>query len=449
MMAFIPAAGGAGVRRIASRRGNGRDPPPGGCPARGVIAMTSWFKRILLSAAGLLALGAGVQAATVRVTVAEYSSKTGPYFQDAAAAFEKANPGTHIQIEVVPWDVLLQKLTTDISGGANADIAIIGTRWLVDFVKQGVAEPLDSYMTPEFKGRFIETFLTPSIMDGKTYGLPIAASARAMYYNKSLFEKADIANPPQTWDELKSDADKIKALGGGVYGYGMQGKEIETDVYFYYAMWSYGGSIVKPDGTSGLDSEAAIDAAKLYKSMIDEGLTQPGVTSYTREDVQNLFKQGKIGMMITAPFLSSQIKSEAPNLKYGVAAIPAGPKGDRGTYGVTDSIIMFQNSKNKEEAWKFLNFIFQTPWRVKFTVNEGFLPVEKEEAADPHFVNDPDLKVFTSLLPNARFAPVIPGWEEIADTTVSALQKIYLGQGEIEPTLKAAAGRADKILKQK
>ena len=55
----------------------------------------------------------------------------------------KANPSTQIQIEVVPWDTLLQKLTTDISGGANADIAIIATRWLVDFVKQGVAEPLD------------------------------------------------------------------------------------------------------------------------------------------------------------------------------------------------------------------------------------------------------------------------------------------------------------------
>src|SRR5690606_27339969 len=142
----------------------------------------------------------------------------------------------------------------------------------------------------------------------------------------------------------------------------------------------------------------------LYKSLIDEGLTEPGVTSLNREDVQNLFKQGKVGMMITAPFLSSQIKEEAPDLQYGVAAIPAGPGGDRGTYGVTDSIIMFQNSQNKEEAWQFLDMMFSTEWRVKFTVNEGFLPVQKEEAADAHFVDDPDLKIFASLLPDARFA---------------------------------------------
>jgi multiple sugar transport system substrate-binding protein len=401
----------------------------------------------ILAAIGLLASTALATAATVRVTVAEYSSKTGPYFEEAAKAFEAANPDTDIQIEVVPWDVLLQKLTTDISGNANADLAIIGTRWLIDFVSQEVAEPLDSYMTPEFKDRFIPTFLTPSVMDGKTYGLPIAASARAMYYNKDLFEKAGIAEPPATWDELKADAEKITALGGDVYGYGLQGKEIETDVYYYYAMWSYGGNLIDSDGTSGLDSQAAIDAAKLYKSLIDGKLTEPGVTSYNREDVQNLFKQGKVGMMITAPFLSGQIKTEAPDLKYGVAPIPAGPSGDRGTYGVTDSIIMFQNAKNKEGAWKFLDFIFQKDWRTKFNVNEGFLPVEKAVAEDPHFADDPDLKVFASLLPDARFAPVISGWEEIADATSAALQKIYLGQAEVEPTLKDTAQKIDGILK--
>ena len=407
-----------------------------------------WCKSLLLAGAGLLASTALAAAGTVRVTVAEYSAKTGPYFEKAATAFEAANAGTDVQIEVVPWDVLLQKLTTDISGNANADIAIIGTRWLIDFVEQDIAEPLDSYITPDFKARFIETFLSPSIMNGKTYGLPIAASARALYYNKTLFEQAGIDGPPETWEELKADAEKIKAIGGEVYGFGMQGKEVETDVYFYYAMWSQGGSILNEDGTSGLDSKAAIDAANIYKGLIDAGLTQPGVTSLNREDVQNLFKQGKIGMMITAPFLASQIKEEAPDLKYGVAPIPAGPGGARGTYGVTDSVIMFKNSQNKEEAWKFLDFLFQPEQRIEFTKNEGFLPVTQAEAQDPFFADDPDLKVFTDLLPNAQFAPVIPGWEEVADIASSAMQKIYLGEGEVEATLKEAAGRANEILKK-
>jgi multiple sugar transport system substrate-binding protein len=401
----------------------------------------------LMAGMSMLAFAAQANAGEVRVTVAEYSAKTGPYFEEVKKEFEAKNPGTTIKFEVVPWDVLLQKLTTDITAGTNADLSIIGTRWLIDFVQQGVAEPLDSYITPDFKGRFIDTFLSPSIMDGKTYGLPIAASARALYYNKELFEKAGIAKPPATWTELQDDARKIKALGSGAFGFGLQGKEIETDVYYYYAMWSQGTEILNKDGTSGLSTPGALEAAKLYKSMIDEGLTEPGVTSNNREDVQNLFKQGKVGMMITAPFLSNQIKEEAPNLKYGVAAIPAGPTGARGTYGVTDSIIMFKNSKNKDEAWKLLDFLFTKEQRAKFTQGEGFLPVNKEEAKMDYYVNNADLAAFTALLPDARFAPVIPGWEEIAQITSDAMQKIYLG-GDPEAGLKEAAAKANAVLKK-
>lgn len=409
-----------------------------------------WIKRtasLALSGVALLALAAGAQAGTVRVTVAEYSAKTGPYFEKVASDFEAANPGIDVQIEVVPWDSLQQKLTTDISAGTNADLSIIGTRWLLDFVSQDIAEPLDGYMDQAFKDRFIPTFLTPSVMDDKTYGLPIAASARAMYYNRELFERAGIANPPATWAELEEAARKITALGDGVYGFGLQGKEIETDVYYYYAMWSHGAEIVE-DGKSGLATPQAAEAAKLYKRLIDENATQPGVTSYSREDTQNLFKQGRLGMVITAPFLSNQIRDEAPDLRYGVTGIPAGPTGDKGTYGVTDSIIMFQNSQNKDEAFQFLDFLFQTPQRVAFTSNEGFLPVQKEESQDSYFTDNEDLKVFTSLLPDARFAPVIPGWEEIADITSNALQSIYLGQTEVEPALQDAAAKADAILAQ-
>ena len=402
-------------------------------------------RSLLLACTGLMALAGAAEADTVRVTIAEYSKGTGPYFEEAAAAFEKANPGIDIQIEVAPWDSLQQKLTTDISAGTNADLSIVATRWLLDYVQQGVVDSLDDRITDELRGRFIPTFLTPSVLDGKTYGLPVAASARAMYYNKDIFSKAGYDAAPATWDDLKAAAAKIKETSPDVFAFGLQGKEIETDFYFNYAFWSYGGDIIK-DGKSGLDSEAAIEAAKLYKGFIDAGYTQPGVTSYSREDVQNLFKQGKVATVITAPFLSNQIKTEAPKLNYGVAPVPAGPRGDRATYGVTDSIVLFKNSKNKDAAWKFLDFIFSAEMRTKFDKVEGFLPVNAEEAKDPMFADNADLKVFTSLLPDARFAPVIPGWEEIADATTTAAQKVYLGEAEAGPAFKGAAEKINGIL---
>ena len=109
-------------------------------------------------------IAVAAQADTVRVTVAHYSDATAPYFEKMARNFEKANPGTTIKIEDVNWDTLQQKLQTDISGNANADLAIVGTRWLLDFVKDDVAEPLDGYMDANFKGRFIGPFLAPRVI---------------------------------------------------------------------------------------------------------------------------------------------------------------------------------------------------------------------------------------------------------------------------------------------
>jgi multiple sugar transport system substrate-binding protein len=108
---------------------------------------------------------------------------------------------------------------------------------------------------------------------------------------------------------------------------------------------------------------------------------------------------------------------------------------------------MFADSEVKAEAWKFLSeAAFTDKWRNEFTQKEGFLPVFKSVAADPHFADDPELKAFTDMLPYARFAPLIPNWEEIADTTASALQQIYLGDAEVEPALSAAADKINGIL---
>lgn len=398
----------------------------------------------LLGAAATLALGIGAASAAteVRVVVAHYSDQTPVIFEGMAKEFEAANPDVDIKIEDVSWDNLQQRLTTDIAGGTAPDIAIIGTRWLVDYAQQDIAEPLDSYMTPEFKGRFIEAFMAPSTIDGKIWGLPVAASARAMYYNETLLQKAGIDHPPTTWDELQADAQKLKDAGS--YGFAIQGKEIETDAYWYYALWTQGGNLLE-NGKSGIASDAGVRAATLYKGMIDKGLTQPDVTAFNRQDIESLFKQGRVGMLLSGPWLRGQMAKDAPDVKYGIAPIPEGTT--KATYGVTDSIMIFKTSKVKKEAWKFLQDTAFTPkWRKEFSGKEGFLPVLKAVASDPQFANDAQLKAFIGMLPYARFAPLIPNWEEMADTTSAALQNIYLGKVEPKPGLEQAAQKIDSLL---
>ena len=400
------------------------------------------IKRSLLACAAILFASAAAQAETVRMTVSYYSAATGPYFEKMAAEFHKANPDIDIKIDVVNWDGLLQKLRTDISGGTNPDISIMGTRWLLDFVKDDIAEPLDSYMAPDFKARFIPPFLTPGTIDGKVYGLPIAASARAMFYNKDMLAKAGYPNGPTSWDDVTAASEKLKAMG--LPGFGLMAKGTEVDVYYYYALWSYGGDVIDAQTKAAFDSPAGVQALTLYKSMVDKGLTQEGPTNYSRSDIQDLFKQGRVGMVITAPFLINQIAKEAPKLDYGIVPVPKGTTSS--TYAVTDSVVMFANSKVKASAWKFLDFLFTKAPRVEFTKGEGFLPTTKDEATDPYFTDNPRLKIFVDLLPSAHFAPTVTGWEDTAKAVTDAVQYVYLGNTNPAVALKQAAARANDSL---
>ena len=149
-------------------------------------------------------------------------------------------------------------------------------------------------------------------------------------------------------------------------------------------------------------------------------------------------------MVITAPFLINQIAKEAPNLDYGIVPVPEGSTS--ATYAVTDSVVMFHNSKVKPAAWKWLDFLFSKEPRVAFTKGEGFLPTTKEEAADPAFTQNARLKTFVDLLPKARFAPTVTGWEDTAKAVTDAVQSVFLGSATPEAALKAAAARANQSL---
>jgi len=397
-----------------------------------------------------LALVLGLaSASTVTVEIAQYSPATKPFFESAAKAFMQQHPDIKINIQESSWDNLHQVLVTDIAAKKAPDISIIGTRWLPEYISSNVAMPLT--LPSSFTDRFIPAFLGPSSIGGQLYGLPWAASDRALIYNKALFQQAGIQSPPKTWDELQTDAAKIAKLPGR-YGFGLQGSQIETDVYYYYFLWGAGGDIVGPNGNSGLHSQAASEALTYLKGLIDAKDVEPNVTGNTREDLRTLFGQGRLGMFIYLPPIIGWMKDNAPNVDYGIAALPY--KTTPVTYAVTDTIMMFKPSvtgasdQQVKDAQSFLEYIFSTENRVTYNKQEGFLPVLQSVAKDPYFTNNEKLNAFVELLPTAKFAPIIPNWEKIAQTTTTMLQNVYLGKAQPQAALDSAASDIDKILQQ-
>ncbi len=386
----------------------------------------------------------GAMAAELRFTAGEYSGFTRPFLERVARDYEALHPGTHIQVEVIPWDSYLQKLTTDISSGDQPDIAIFPTMWVSDLAADGLLEPLDPLATPAFKSTFIPAFLVPASVNGRLLGLPAAASARAMLVNTDLLDKAGVP-APKTWDELRTAAKAISALPN-TYGFGLPGKEVEVDTYFYYALWGFGGEILE-DGKSGLGSPEAIRAATFYMSLINDKATEPSPTAHSREDVFKLFKEGRIGIVFAYPMLVPQLKAEAPDLRYAVLPFPV--ETQPVTLGVTDVLTLSSSSKNQKTAWEFMQFLYGAKYRAEFDHAEGLLPVTVEGAADSYYKDNPDIAAFAAGLAHARFAPTIKGWSELSEITLTSLQTMYLGQKTPTEAMTDAARQIDDALARK
>jgi multiple sugar transport system substrate-binding protein len=64
---------------------------------------------------------------------------------------------------------------------------------------------------------------------------------------------------------------------------------------------------------------------------------------------------------------------------------------------------------------------------------------------DPSLAGDKSLKV-ADMLPIAKFAPLIPQWEQVVAATISALQQIYRGQADAKTAIGAAASQIDTLI---
>lgn len=383
---------------------------------------------------------------TVRVRIAEYSTNTGDFFIEMADRFNASQEDIEVVIEHLPWPEMQQQLITDISAGTAPDISHMATRWMAGFAKDGALAPIEGLMPEEFTDSFVPTFLDLQKLDGHTWGLPIAASARGLFYNKALFERAGVEGPPATWGDALAAAKKVSALGDDIYGIGMQGTGLDTEGYWFYSLWTHGGDIFNADGKSGFASPEAVAATQTYIDLIEAGVTQPGVLGSNREDLQNLFSAGKLGMVLSGPWLNTQLADEAPDLAYGISQIPT--ETAAATYGVTDTISILAGSEVKESAMKFLEYMFNDENRLAFGKLEGFVPVLKSMSKEPFFTDNPKMSVFLEMSPVAKFAPLVPHWEEMAEALKSSLAAAYGGDSAPADALKGAADKMNSLLNE-
>ena len=372
-----------------------------------------FLARAILTAAAvapaLAACGGPAPAKTIKVVIAEYSKDhTRPFWQALADQYSKQS-GVKVDLQVVDWNSIDQQVSTMIQNSQPPDVLNLNA--FASYAKDGLLYSGDEVLSPKTREDFLPPFARGGEYQGKLYGFPILASARAFFYNTDLFARAGIAAPPRTWDELVQAAAKVQALGQGVIGYALPLGPEEAQAEWSIWMWNNGGDWKSGDRWT-LDSAENV-AALVFLADLANGrkLTQvnPGKTNRTDGAFQ-LFKDGKVGMVMGFSPLAAQLDAEG-KVRYGVAQMPTNV-GKPVTLGVEDYLMAFKKKDNREAVKGFLDLYYQPENITRWIAAEGFLPVTASGLAK--MGDNPKLKPYLDALPNARLAPTTdPTWDRV------------------------------------
>ncbi len=232
--------------------------------------------------------------------------------------------------------------------------------------------------------------------------------------------------------------------GDELYGIGIQAAKVETDVYFYYFLWGNGGDILGPDGRCAFNDPQGVEALQFMLDLVKAGYSEPDPTAYNREELQELFKAGRLGMMITGPWFWHMLDEKAPDIEYGIAPIPG--HTTQATMAVTDNLVLFKDSQHKAAAMTFMKFFFEHDRQVEWDQSEGMLP-GLTSVAEADFVKDsPNWSTFMELLPSGKFVPLHPKWKELADKLTASLQAAHTGELSAQEALDQAKEACDGII---
>ncbi|WAX55927.1 extracellular solute-binding protein [Jatrophihabitans cynanchi] len=349
---------------------------------------------------------------TLKLVAADYG--TGPentsqkYWQDIADAFHKQNPKITVKVQTINWNDFDDQVKTMVQNHNYPDIT--EGDYFPDFAQAKLLYPAKDVMSDSTFKNLIPVFANLGTYNGTQYGMPFTTSSRTMFYNKKLFTQAGIANPPQTWDDVKTDALKIKALGKVGFGLPLGKEEAQAETL----LWMLGnGGGYQDNGKWTIDSSQNVETMQFLADLVKSGATEPNPGTKNRTDLWKQFASGDIGMINGQGALIPIIKSGGKLSDADWASVPipgkTGPLDK--TLGVCDNVSAFNGNGHQAQIKAFLDFAYQDTYQVAFDKEYDLLPATNSGVQA--LSSDPVFAPFLKALPNSVQYPNDPVWSTV------------------------------------
>ncbi|EJL29159.1 sugar ABC transporter substrate-binding protein [Brevibacillus sp. BC25] len=365
--------------------------------------------------------------------------------QDIAKQFEQKNPGVKVQVEAYA-DGFDQKLVAAFGAKNPPDVM-----YMWDFPTYNASlEPLDEYVKKDPSvaiDDFYQGLLNYNRFDGKLFGLPAGFSTRVVFYNKKLFNEANVPLPTDdwTWDDFKSAAKQLTVRDKKQYGFAVRSEPDTYDLQQF--VWSNGSSFISPDGKTiegYMNSKETAEALQIFSDLTKDksALLVGGKNQQSGND---LFKASKLAMYDNGVWSLESYKKA--NVDFGTVVMPQFPgKPGKGVIA-TSSVSIAKDSKNKELAWEFLKF-FVSSDAIKMRTSD--LPVRISVVQEKKLDQDPLYAPFYKTLEQSTDTPAFllnPHWNEINRNLSAAVNAIMMGQNA-EELLNKAVKDSQKFLEK-
>ncbi|MEP6667128.1 MAG: sugar ABC transporter substrate-binding protein [Nocardioidaceae bacterium] len=357
----------------------------------------------------------------------------GVKLKDLAASFMTANPGTTVNVTPVDWGQAVAKLQTAIAGHQTPDVSQMGTDMMGQFAATQALEPVPANFAP---GTFFDGAWNTNVVGGTVYGVPWYVETRLLYYRTDIAEKAGISAAPATWDELAAMAKAMQSKGGAKWGISLGTKNWQEYLPF---LWSNGGAVMDDQGKFQLNSPQAVEALTMYESFFKEGLSPKSVPEGF--DITPAFVAGTHPMFFSGPWHLGLIKDAGGadfEAKWAIAPMPS--KVSATSFVGGSNMVVYKDSKNKDLAWKFVEYLSDPKTQVAWYADVTDLPAVSAAWDDPALKGDKNVAMFGEQLKTTAAQPAISTWSEVADALNSTLEKMTTGS--MEP--QAAADEMQK-----
>jgi ABC-type glycerol-3-phosphate transport system substrate-binding protein len=370
-----------------------------------------------------------------------------PTIKKMAEEFHKENPDITIKFQNVPAEESAQKLTTQIAGGNPPDAAFVDASTVAGFASRGALVNLDDRISKSDvvdPDDYVDAFKTFTTFEDSMYGLPFDGESTALFYRTDLFEAAGITAPPTTWEEFEEAAKKLTQPDKRQYGIAMFAPE--SAYYWYPWLWQAGGEVLTKDGEPAYNSDVAKESAEFYVGLAE--YAPPDYLNSNSYDGRVAFAQGQVGMYVAGAWFAGTLVGEFPDIegKWATAPLPEGEAGC-GTTIAGDALVVFENSKNQDAAWKWIEFLSQPENMAEWTYEaEGstLLPPRKSMLDSPDLVETkPILQGFADAMEcGVSNVIAVPDWGRMEEKLNEELGKAMYGEQSAAEALDNAAAEA-------